>query len=90
MTISAVMFVILIGAVMRTDYLDGLGGYGSNRCWHRPWTPIIQACFVGLLWVILSGPAKTADLPKPDCWPWWQCNGPKETNHPNCKCWDSK
>lgn len=34
-----------------------------------------------------------ADKPLPppeDCWPWWQCNGPKETNHPNCKCWDSK
>lgn len=28
--------------------------------------------------------------PPPDCWPWWQCNGTKETNHPNCKCWDNK
>ena len=34
--------------------------------------------------------ARSADLPPVDCWPWWQCNGSKETNHPNCKCWDSK
>lgn len=51
--IAAVLFVILIAAVMRADHLDGLGGYGSNRRWHWPWTPIIQICFVGFIWSML-------------------------------------
>lgn len=43
--------------------------------------PVTIALLFGLL---------AADLPAPDCWPWWQCNGTKETNHPNCKCWEGK
>lgn len=52
---------------------------------------LLSTVFVGIIFSILWGAkAFGADLPKPDCWPWWQCNGTKETNHPNCKCWDSK
>lgn len=52
-----------------------------------------QVAFVVLLGGVLYGAhAFGADKPPPppDCWPWWQCNGSKETNHPNCKCWDNK
>jgi hypothetical protein len=54
---------------------------------------LLSAVFVAVLVSILYGAkAFGADKPiqPPDCWPWWQCNGSKETNHPNCKCWDSK
>jgi len=40
-------------------------------------------------YIYYGNPAAGEQAP-PDCWPWWQCNGSKETNHPNCKCWDDK
>lgn len=26
----------------------------------------------------------------PECPPFYECTGKAATNHPNCKCWDSK
>lgn len=49
------------------------------------WFAFGALAVVAIIWLMGAAPAKAAD-----CWPWWQCNGTKETNHPNCKCWDSK
>lgn len=54
--LAAALLILLLVAIYRTDQLDvekglrdGNDGYGSNRGWHWPWTPIIQVCFVGIL-----------------------------------------
>ena len=59
--IAAAMFILLMFSVHRTDVLDvklgmrdGNDGYGSNRGWHWPWTPIIQICFFGIVFCILG------------------------------------
>jgi hypothetical protein len=36
-------------ATGRRDSKSLADDYGSNRGWHWPWTPIIQACFVGII-----------------------------------------
>lgn len=56
--LSAAVFLFFLCsyAVGRTDHLDvetgrrdGNDGYGSNRGWYWPWTPIIQISFVGII-----------------------------------------
>jgi hypothetical protein len=42
-----------------------------------------------MILIVLAG-LIFADPPPSYCPPYWQCNGPKETNHPACKCWDTK
>lgn len=62
---AAALFLLLMVAVHRVEYLDvatgqrdGNDGYGSNRGWHWPWTPIIQICFFGMIYcIIYGGPA---------------------------------
>lgn len=44
----------LVGAVLRVQHLDGLGGYGSNIGWHWPWTPVIQFSFFGVIFCVLA------------------------------------
>lgn len=62
--IAAILFVLLMVAVVRVDSLDvetgrrdGNDGYGSNRGWCWPWTPIIQVCFVGMIVCLIYGAA---------------------------------
>lgn len=59
--VAAVLLILMLVAVHRTDRLDvskglrdGDDGYGSNRGWHWPWTPIIQICFVGIIVCVLG------------------------------------
>jgi hypothetical protein len=59
--LAAGLFVLLMVAVHRVDYLDvdqglrdGNDGHGWNRGWHWPWTPIIQICFVGIIICVLG------------------------------------
>jgi len=61
MLVAFALFVLMHIAVYRSDRLDvatgrrdGNDGYGSNRGWYWPWTPIIQVCFVGILLCILG------------------------------------
>jgi hypothetical protein len=59
---AAFLFVLLMVAIHRADYLDvqlGLrdGDYGSNHGWHWPWTPIIQVSFFGMIYCIIYGSA---------------------------------
>ncbi len=60
--IAAFLFALLMVAVYRVDHLDvqqglrdGNDGYGSNRGWHWPWTPIIQVCFFGMIFCLTYG-----------------------------------
>lgn len=60
--IAAALFIILMAAVHRVEHLDvttghreGNDGYGSNRGWYWPWTPIIQVSFFGVIYCIVYG-----------------------------------
>jgi hypothetical protein len=60
--IAAALFLLMMFAVHRTEKLDvetgrrdGNDGYGSNRGWYWPWTPIIQVCFFGIIFCIVGG-----------------------------------
>lgn len=57
---ATVLFFLLMFAVTRVDWLDvetgarDSFGYGSNRGWHWPWTPLIQVCFFGVIFCVLK------------------------------------
>lgn len=60
--IAAALVLLLMAALHRIEYLDvatdrrdGDGGYGSNRGWYWPWTPVIQVCFFGIVYCIIYG-----------------------------------
>ncbi len=60
--LSAFLFCLCCYAVSRTEKLDvetgrldGDDGYGSNRGWYWPWTPIIQVSFVGMIFCFFMG-----------------------------------
>lgn len=59
--IAAALLFLLLFAIHRTDRLDvekgfrdGNDGYGSNRGWHWPWTPIIQVSFFGIIFCVIG------------------------------------
>lgn len=59
---AAALFLILIIAVHRVEHIDvatgrrdGNDGYGSNRGWYWPWTPIIQVSFVSFIICFIWG-----------------------------------
>lgn len=61
--LAGILFIILMVAVMRVESLDvetglreGDDGYGSNRGWYWPWTPIIQICVIGIFCCLFSAP----------------------------------
>lgn len=56
------LFVLLMFAVIRCDRLDvetgrrdGNDGYGSNRGFYWPWTPIIWLCVIGITLCLMYG-----------------------------------
>lgn len=62
--IALALLLLLMVAVHRVEYLDvatsrrdGNDGYGSNRGWHWPWTPIIQISFFGMIFCVIYGAA---------------------------------
>lgn len=62
--LSAALFILCMVGVHRVEHLDvatgqrdGDDGYGSNRGWYWPWTPIIQVSFVGMIVCLIYGAA---------------------------------
>lgn len=51
---AAALLILLLIAVHRINFLDGLGGYGSNIGWYWPWTPIVQVSFFGIIFCVLA------------------------------------